>query len=114
MSPGGTTRVVDLISVGTSPNAVEAERAVHVSILPGLEQVKLTSTVLLVALDAVVCRTGTAYGRTSNSYLARRRQGLDEMELPDRAEVLAEARSPGHPGCGNIDLDSFLRGCYAG
>src|SRR5205807_1948863 len=80
-------------------DAVEAEGAVHVARLARLVQVQLTAGDAIPAAYAVLRAAGGADFRVADLHLQWRNQGLHEVELADRAEVLAERR----PAEGAID-----------
>ena len=79
------------VVMGTGAHAVQAERAVHV---PGFlrdVQVELASALLGVAAQAIVRDAGGADTPLLQPHLERRDERAHELELPDGADVLAEA-----------------------
>ena len=81
------------VVLGASVNAIEAKRAVHVARLPGLKKQKLaagnviTTTYAVLGLARVAC-AGVAYADMHGAH-----QRLHEIELADRADILAERRT---------------------
>src|SRR5262249_4125380 len=78
------------IFMGTGVNAVEAEGAVEVPQLPGLEQAELAARDAVAAANAVAGPARCADVGTSDRDLQRRDLGVYEVKLADRANVLAE------------------------
>ena len=54
---------------------------------------KLAAALMLVAPDAIVSRAGGAGFAAADSDLQRRHERTDEIELTDRADILAETRA---------------------
>ena len=87
--PGRHGKDADVV-VRTGVDAVEAERAVHVARLPRLEQVQLAAGNAVAAADAVLGPARRADVRVAHLDFQRRDQRLHEVELADRADILAE------------------------
>src|SRR5207244_790928 len=77
----------------TGVHAVQAERAVEIAGLGRLEQPQFAAAMLLIAAQAIMRLAGIAYGAILYRHLQWRDQRVHEMELPDGADVLAEARA---------------------
>src|SRR5262249_60155899 len=78
------------VVVRAGVDAIEAGGAVHVARLARQEQVQLAAGDAVAAADAVLRPARRADGRVPRLDLQRRGQRLHEIELADRAEVLAE------------------------
>src|SRR5262249_39173479 len=78
------------IVVGAGLDAVQTERAIHVPGFPGKEELKLAAAVNGIAAQTIVRRAGGTGFRPADSYLQRRYQRADEVELPDRADILTK------------------------
>src|SRR5688500_15626045 len=74
-------------------DTVKAGGAVHVARLAGRVQVQLTAGDAVPAADAVLGPAPRTDLRVAHLDLQRRGQRLHEVELPDRADVLAEGRA---------------------
>ena len=90
--PGRLGKDADVV-MRAGVDTVEAERAVHVARLPGLEQVQLASGNVISAADAVLGPARRADVRVAHLDFQRRNQRLHEVELADRADILAERRT---------------------
>src|SRR5262249_57431680 len=82
------------VVVRASLHAVQAERAVEVADLARHEELELAAPVRGIAAQAVVGRAGRARRGRAGADLEWRDQGIDEVKLSDRTDVLAEARTP--------------------
>src|SRR5262245_50956377 len=71
-------------------HTIEASSAVHVARLARQKQLQLAAGDAVAATNAVLRPAGGTNGRVARLDLQRRGQRLDEVELADRAEVLAE------------------------
>src|SRR5262249_57708719 len=81
------------VVVRAGVHAVEAGGAVEVADLARHEQVELAAAPGRIAAQAVVRRTGRAHRRRAGAHLQPGGHRGDEVELPDRADVLAEGRA---------------------
>ena len=87
--PGVVGEDADVV-VRAGVDTVEAERAVHVARLPRLEQVQLAAGDVVSPADAVLGPARRADDRVAHLDFQRRDQRLHEVELADRADILAE------------------------
>ena len=71
-------------------DAVKAPGAIQSSYLSRHEKIQFTSSLLVIASDAVIGRAGLAGLGISYSHFQWRHHRLDEMELADGTDVLAE------------------------
>src|SRR5205085_10867296 len=78
------------VVVRAGVDAIEAGGAVHVARLARQEQVQLAAGDAVAAADAVLGPAGRADDRVARLHFQRRGQRLHEVELADRAKVLAE------------------------
>src|SRR5262245_12314825 len=95
---GGQTADDPHIVVGTGVNAVQAEGAIHIAYLPRLKESQFTSSLnhfqvrrLLPPSTNTILRPAIrAYVQIPNFYFQRGYGRSDKVELPDRANELAE------------------------
>ncbi len=83
------------IVVRAGVNAVEAEGAIHVAGLHGLEQIELTAGEVAATEEAILGGAGVADVRGTNANLEGGGERLDEVELADGANVFAEGDAAG-------------------
>ena len=71
-------------------HAVKAPRAIQSAFLLRQKEIKLAAPVAFIASNAVIGSAAVTGIHRANAYLQGRSHGLDEMELSDRTEILAE------------------------
>ncbi len=72
-------------------HAVHTQSAIGIAALLRQIELQFAAALLLVAANAVACRARIARSHAANLQRRRRDQRADEVKLPNRADVLAEA-----------------------